>query len=67
MMENLEKKGDETAELSSRLIDLKNQLLDQSLFENSFLVTRVPLSELPLSPNLQAGMQAAAKVGNKEI
>lgn len=63
MFETLEKKGDEAAELSSRLIELKNQMLDMALFENKFLATRVALSELPLSPNLQASLKAAEKAG----
>ena len=63
MFETLEKKGDEAAELSSRLIELKNQMLDMALFENKFLATRVPLSDLPLSPNLQASLKAAEKAG----
>ena len=63
MFDTLEKKGDEAAELSSRLIELKNQMLDMALFENKFLATRVPLAELPLSPNLQASLKAAEKAG----
>ena len=66
MFETLDKKGEEAAELSSRLIELKNQLLDQALFENKFLVTRVPLSELPLSPNIQLSLKAAEKATGKD-
>ena len=63
MFETLDKKGEEAAEMSTRLIELKNQLLDQALFENQFLATRVPLSELPLSPNLKMSLAAAEKAG----
>ena len=66
MFDTLEKKGDEAAELSSRLLELKNQLLDQALFEDQFLATRVPLSDLPLSPILQASLKAAERVIGKE-
>ena len=42
-MEKLAVKGEENADLSSRLLDLKNYILDQQLFETKYSVTRVPI------------------------
>lgn len=45
LFETLTNKGEEAGELSKKLIMLKQHLLDQSLFEEQYLVVRVPLSE----------------------
>lgn len=47
----LTEKGEETAELSRKLIMLKNHILDQSLFEETFRIVRVPSVESLLAPN----------------
>ena len=56
LLDKLALKGEETAELSSRLIDLKNYILDQQLFETKYMVTRVPITTIVWSPNLKAAM-----------
>lgn len=55
-MERLAQKGEETADLSSRLLDLKNYMLDQQLFETKYMVTRVPVTSITCSPALQEAL-----------
>ena len=43
LMTTLGEKGEETGRLAEQLIDLKNHLLDMSLFEETWHVTLVPL------------------------
>ena len=40
-MSTLSKKGEEAGELAERLVELKNHMLDQVVFEDSFYVTRI--------------------------
>jgi len=40
-MSTLSRKGEEAGELAERLVELKNHMLDQVVFEESFHVTRV--------------------------
>lgn len=49
-------KGEETADLSSRLLELKNFLLDQQLFETKYAVTRVPINSIVLSQTIKAAI-----------
>ena len=45
LFSTLTAKGEEAGELSRKLIQLKNHILDQSLFEETFRVVRVPSAE----------------------
>ena len=56
LLDKVAQKGEETAELSSRLLELKNYLMDQQMFEMKYSVTRVPVSSIIWSPNLKAVM-----------
>jgi hypothetical protein len=59
-------KGEEAGELSKRLIELKNHILDQSLFDESYRVTRVPIEEVTTSPDvLKAFAQSPLMQGKK--
>jgi len=49
-MQTLQKKGEEAGNLAERLIDLKNHLLDQSIFEEMWHVVNVSLTMLSSSP-----------------
>ena len=51
-MVKLAEKGEESADLSTRLLELKNYLLDQQLFETKYMVTRVPITSIVWSPLL---------------
>lgn len=53
LMETLAKKGEETAQLSTQYLELKNFIIDQEMFQTKYSVTRVPISEIMVSPNLQ--------------
>ena len=56
LVQNLAEKGQETAEISSQYLDLKNYILDQQLYETKYSVTRVPISEIVQSPNVRAAL-----------
>ena len=53
---NLAEKGEETAQLSSQYMELKNFILDQELFETKYSVTRVPVTDIVQSPNVRAAL-----------
>ena len=40
-MSTLSRKGEEAGELAERLVELKNHMLDQVVFEESYHVTRI--------------------------
>ena len=40
-MTTLSRKGEEAGELAERLVELKNHMLDQVVFEESYHVTRI--------------------------
>lgn len=43
-MSTLSEKGEEAGILAERLVELKNHLLDQSVFEKSFCVNKIDTS-----------------------
>jgi hypothetical protein len=49
-MGTLADKGEETGRLFEQLLDLKNQMLDMSLFEETYHVTLVPIVGRKASP-----------------
>jgi hypothetical protein len=46
LFSTLTAKGEEAGELSKKLIQMKNAILDQTLFEEHYLVVRVPFVEV---------------------
>lgn len=53
LMGTLADKGEETGRLFEQLLDLKNQMLDMSLFEETYHVTLVPIVGRKASPMQQ--------------
>ena len=62
MMATLTAKGEEAGILCEKLIDLKNHLLDQTVFEETWHVRLVKLAEHRISP-----MQSQGKQQTKEL
>lgn len=55
LFSTLTSKGEEAGELSKKLIELKNHILDQSLFEEVYRVVRVPLATATITSPLMQG------------
>jgi len=65
-MENMAKKGEETAALSSQYLEMKNFVIDLQLFQTKYKVTRVPIAEIVQSPNVRVAMSTPETVQRKK-